>query len=81
MLGAVETLEAEIGEDTAAYEWFAFSEGVTSVADRAEEPVIAAAWAAGRTMSETEAAAYALATVAKQSPRRVAVNDGNADGQ
>ncbi len=38
------------------------------VVDRADEPEIAAAWAAGRAMSESDAAAYALATVAEQTP-------------
>ena len=42
------------------------------VVDRADEPEIAAAWAAGRAMSESDAAAYALATVAARVRRLTA---------
>ena len=47
----------------------AFAEAMAPVVDRADEPEIAAAWAAGRAMSETDAAAFALATVAELAPR------------
>ena len=68
MLGAAETIEEQIGEEMEPYERSAFAEALAPVVDRADEPEIAAAWAAGRAMSESEAAAYALAAVAEQAP-------------
>jgi tetratricopeptide (TPR) repeat protein len=65
MLGAAEKLQELTGEEVyAPYERLAFDEAVTPVVARADEPTIAAAWAAGRTMSDSEAVAYALATMA-----------------
>ncbi len=63
LLGAAETIEAEIGEDAKMpFERAAFEETMATIADRADEPEIAAALAAGRAMSESDA----LATVAEQ---------------
>jgi hypothetical protein len=45
------------------YERSAYEEAVALVVDRTDEPEIAAAWAAGRAMSESDAAAFALAAV------------------
>ena len=45
------------------YEGSAFGEADRLVVDRADEPEIAAASAAGRAMNEADAAAFALATV------------------
>ena len=42
---------------------------MSPVLQRADEPAIAAAAAAGRTMTESAATAYALATVAADAPR------------
>ena len=66
MLGAAETLQELTGETMYLYERSTFEEGATLVLARVDEPEIAAAWAAGRAMSEADAAAYALATVAEQ---------------
>jgi hypothetical protein len=66
MLGAAESLEEQVDAEMYPYERAAFAEAMTQVVDRADEPEIAAAWAAGRAMNEADAAAYALATVAEQ---------------
>jgi tetratricopeptide (TPR) repeat protein len=68
LLGASETLEEQIGEamHTLPHARSAFEEAVAPVVDGADEPDIAAGWASGRTMSESEAAAYALATITEQ---------------
>jgi predicted ATPase len=47
------------------YESLAYEEGVTLVTKRGDEPEIAAAWAAGRAMSEPDAVTYALALAAE----------------
>jgi predicted ATPase/class 3 adenylate cyclase len=69
MFGAAEAIEEQTGWPMDPYEQAAFEEGMKLVADRADEPEIEAAWAAGRAMSEAGAAAYALATVAEQARR------------
>jgi predicted ATPase/class 3 adenylate cyclase len=68
MLGAAERTAQEIGEETQGYARAAFAEATESVLERREEPAIAAAWSEGRAMSETDAAAYALATLAERAP-------------
>jgi len=68
VLGAAETIEEQIGEEMWPYERLAFAEAMAPVVDRAEEPAIAAAWAAGRAMSEADAVSFALATVAERAP-------------
>jgi hypothetical protein len=67
MLGAAETIGEQIDRSLQPYERSAYAE-VADAVDRADEPGIAAARAAGRAMSESDAAAYALATVAEQTP-------------
>jgi hypothetical protein len=69
MLGAAETIDEQIGQAMEPYERAAYAEAVAPVVERANDPEIAAAWAAGRAMTESDAAAYALATVAEQAPR------------
>jgi predicted ATPase/class 3 adenylate cyclase len=66
ILGAAEAIGEQIDYSMAPYERSALEDAVASVFDRATDPEIAAAWAAGRAMSEDEAAAYALATVAER---------------
>ena len=66
ILGAAEAIDEQIEYTMAPYERLALANAVASVVDRVDEPEIAAAWAAGRAMNEADAAAYALATVAKQ---------------
>jgi predicted ATPase/DNA-binding SARP family transcriptional activator len=68
LLGASETLEEQIGEamHTLPHARSAFEEAVAPVVDGADEPDIAVGWASGRAMSESEAAAYALATITEQ---------------
>ena len=70
MLGAAEKLQERTGQELpAAYVRPAFDEAVAPVVNQADEPAIAAAWTSGRAMSDSEAAAYALATVAvRQAP-------------
>ena len=65
MLGAADALEEQFDREAFPYET-AYADAVAPVLARAGEPEIAAAWAAGRAMSEADAAAYALATVAEQ---------------
>jgi predicted ATPase/class 3 adenylate cyclase len=68
ILGAAETLQERTGETLPAwYERPAFEGPLAPVLERADEPLIAAALAAGHAMTESEAAAHALANVAGQS--------------
>ena len=66
LLASADRMLDETGHLMEDYEREAFEDALAPVLDRADEPEIAAAWAAGRAMSEADAAAYALATVAKQ---------------
>jgi tetratricopeptide (TPR) repeat protein len=66
MLGAAETIVAEIGEEMQPYERSAFGDAIVPVVDRADEPALRAALEAGKAMSEPDAAAYAIATIAQQ---------------
>jgi tetratricopeptide (TPR) repeat protein len=68
LLGAAETLQEQTDDVMAPFERSVFARAVEPVADRADEPEIAAALAAGRAMSEPDAVAYALATVTDQIP-------------
>jgi hypothetical protein len=43
-----------------------FEEATAPLLERANEPELAAAWAAGRAMSESDAAAYALEALPNQ---------------
>src|SRR5262249_22763909 len=73
LLGAAGRIEEETAWQMQPYERDAFDEAVASVLERAADPEIASALAAGRGMSDSEAAAYALAIVAEQ-PARVGSN-------
>ena len=64
MLGRAERTTEETDWVMEPYERDAYAEVLGRVLDRADEPELAAALAAGRAMSEADAAAYALATVA-----------------
>jgi hypothetical protein len=68
MLGAAESIEEQIGDPFLPHERSAFDAAVAPVAARADDPAIAAAWALGRTLSDSEAAAFALSAVAAQTP-------------
>jgi predicted ATPase/class 3 adenylate cyclase len=69
LMGAAESVEERIGEQTQPYARRAYEEGAALVRERLEEPAIAAAWGAGRTLSETDAVSLALATAAERAPR------------
>ena len=68
LLGAAEALLERIGRQIESYAIRAFDECSAPVRDRVREPELAAAWAAGRAMSEADAAAFALATVGARVP-------------
>jgi predicted ATPase/class 3 adenylate cyclase len=68
LLGAAESLHERIGEDIPEYAKEAFDPAAARVYERRGEPAIATALAAGRAMSEADAVAYALATVAERVP-------------
>ena len=72
MLGAAEGIEeADAWPELDGYEHDAFNTALAPLLDRTDEPALAAARAAGRRMSDVDAAAFALATVARN-PSRVA---------
>jgi hypothetical protein len=69
LLGAAEAIDEKSGwPDMDAHERQAVA--ATTALSRSDAPEIAAAREAGRAMSDSEAAAYALATVAEQSRER-----------
>jgi tetratricopeptide (TPR) repeat protein len=78
MSGAAETLHEQTEEEMYPEESSAFAEAMAPVVERADEPEIAAAWAAGGAMSESDAAAYALATVSDQARGQLAVSGESA---
>ena len=61
-LGACEVIEEDV-EAMAPYEEAALDAPLRVIGERASEPDIAEALAAGRAMPESDAVAYALATV------------------
>jgi predicted ATPase/DNA-binding SARP family transcriptional activator len=65
LLGAAESIEEGAGWPTTMdpYEQAAVAEGTTLVLGIAGEPELEAAWAAGRAMSESDAATYALSAL------------------
>ena len=72
MLGAAERIDEQTGFGVFLAdesERAVLDDATAPVLERAGEPDIAAAWAAGRAMSEADAAAYALATVAEKASR------------
>jgi predicted ATPase/class 3 adenylate cyclase len=66
MLGATEALQEQIGAEPDPYERDALAQALRPLTQRADEPEIATALAAGRKMSESDAVGYALATIAEQ---------------
>ena len=63
VLGAAEAVADAIGYRFEPYEDAVFSQSLAAMIERADEPAIAAALTEGRSMSESDAAAYAVATV------------------
>ena len=53
-------LREQTGDQTQPYAIRAFDESAAPVRKRLSEPAVAAAWAAGRAMSEDEAVSFAL---------------------
>ena len=68
LLGAAEGTTERIGEDVQPYAKRAYDESAALVRERLAEPAIAAAWAAGRAMSEADVVSFALATFGEQTP-------------
>ena len=64
LLGAATAIEEQTGESMQGYAVDAYTKTAAPVLDRLEEPDVAAAYAAGRAMTQEDAAAYALASVA-----------------
>ena len=62
LLGAAEGVQEQTGDQTQPYAIRAFDETAAPVRKRLSEPAVAAAWAAGRAMSEDEAVSFALAS-------------------
>jgi len=71
LLGTAETVSEEIGEQLDGYERAVCDEAVAPIMSLANDPDIATALAAGRAMSESEAAAYALAMISSGRPAAV----------
>jgi predicted ATPase len=65
LLGAAEGVEERIGGLIQPYARRVFDEAAAEVHERLEQPAIAAAWAAGRALSEADAVSFALATAAE----------------
>jgi predicted ATPase/DNA-binding SARP family transcriptional activator len=65
---AAEAIDEQTGYLMEPYEQRTFANAMKTVAERAEEPEIAAARAAGRAMTESAAAAYALALRGSHAP-------------
>ena len=68
LFGAAEALYERLGEPIEDYAIHAYAEGSAPVRERLGEVELAAAWAAGRALSEADAAAYALKTVTELPP-------------
>jgi predicted ATPase/class 3 adenylate cyclase len=69
LLGAAEAIHEQIGQDIEGYAKRAFDHAQSRVHESLGEPAVAAAYAAGRAMSEADAVAYALgAVVAERAP-------------
>jgi predicted ATPase/DNA-binding SARP family transcriptional activator len=60
LLGAAEALRERVGQSIDPYAARAYDECTAALRERLDEPELAAAWAAGRAMSEADATAYAL---------------------
>ena len=68
LMGAAESVEERIGEVAQPYARRAYDEAAAAVHKRLDQPAIAAAWAAGRALSEANAVSFALATAAEWTP-------------
>jgi predicted ATPase/class 3 adenylate cyclase len=68
LLGAAEALHERLGQPIEPFAARAYADCSAPVRERLGEAELAAAWAAGRALSETDAAAYALTTVAELAP-------------
>ena len=68
LFGAAEALHERLGQPIEDYAVRAYLEGSAPVRERLGEVELGAAWAAGRALSEADAAAYALKTVAELPP-------------
>jgi predicted ATPase len=65
LLGAAEALHERLGEPIQSYAARAYADCSAPVRERLGEAELAAAWAAGRALSEADATAYALTTAAQ----------------
>jgi tetratricopeptide (TPR) repeat protein len=68
LLGAAAAIEEHTGEAMQGYAVDAYTKAAAPVLDRLDEPDVAAAYAAGRAMTQADAAARALATVSEAAP-------------
>jgi ATP/maltotriose-dependent transcriptional regulator MalT len=68
MLGTAGRIDEETGLRWEPFDREVFDGPSAPVLERADEPEIGSAWAAGRAMSDAEAVAYALATVSARMP-------------
>ena len=68
LFGAAENVEERAGEQLQPYALRAFDQRAAHVRERLAEPPVAAAWEAGRAMSEADAVSFALATAAELAP-------------
>jgi tetratricopeptide (TPR) repeat protein len=68
LMGAAEAVEERIGELTQPYARRAYDEAAATLRERLEQPSIAAAWTAGRALSEDDAVSFALETAAERTP-------------
>jgi hypothetical protein len=64
LLGAAEALHERLGQPLEPWAARVYADRSAPVRERLGEAELAAAWAAGRALSETDATAYALMTVA-----------------
>jgi len=65
LLGAAEALHERLGRPLEPWAARVYADCSAPVRERLSEAELAAAWAAGRALSEADAAAYALTTVAQ----------------
>ncbi len=68
LLGAAEALHERLGQPLELYAVRVYADCSAPVRQRVGEPELAAVWAAGRALSEADAAASALMTVAELAP-------------
>jgi predicted ATPase/class 3 adenylate cyclase len=68
LLGAAEALHERLGEPLDQFAARVYADYSAPLRERLSEPELAAAWATGRALSETDAGAYALTAVAELVP-------------